>query len=173
MEPNKTNPSALKAIVAVVVVALGGLGLWKLSTTSSDDVVPVQQPSTTDTSNSAPLEQTNPNNTGTTPTTPVTSSGTYKDVTYSATGNYNSPEGGEQVSVSVTLKNGVVTNSTFTGQSSARTSQSYMNRFSSGFSTLVVGKPIDQISLSVVNGSSLTPIGFMNALAKIKAEAKA
>ena len=45
--------------------------------------------------------------------------------------------------------------------------------FKAGFSELVVGKPVDQVSLSVVNGSSLTPKGFMDALAKIKAEAKA
>jgi len=153
MEPKKINSSIVKAITALLVVGLGGLGLWKLSSPDKDEVTPAQ-----------------PNDTSTT-TTPITS-GTYKDGTYSAVGNYNSPEGPEQISVSVTLKNGVITDSTFMGQSSEGTSRRYMDKFKVGFTTLVVGKSIDQVSLTVVNGSSLTPIGFMNALAKIKAQAK-
>ena len=153
MEPNKTKSSILKAFTALVVVALGGLGLWKLSTGGDEDNKPVQQPADN--------------------ATPATNYGNYKDGIYSATGNYNSPQGNERVAVTVTLKNNIVTDTTFNGQSSSRRSQSYMNKFSSGFSTLVIGKPIDQVSLTVVNGSSLTPIGFMNALAKIKAQAKA
>jgi hypothetical protein len=36
----------------------------------------------------------------------------------------------------------------------------------------VVGKKIDEVQLTKVSGSSLTPQGFNDALAKIKAEAK-
>jgi hypothetical protein len=44
-------------------------------------------------------------------------------------------------------------------------------KFKEGFEEAVVGKPLDEIALTVVNGSSLTPKGFMDALTKVKLEA--
>ncbi len=38
---------------------------------------------------------------------------------------------------------------------------------------VVVGKKIDEVQLTKVAGSSLTPKGFMDALEKVKTEAKA
>jgi hypothetical protein len=38
---------------------------------------------------------------------------------------------------------------------------------------LVVGKSVDEVSLSRVAGSSLTSLGFNNALTQIKEDAKA
>lgn len=99
--------------------------------------------------------------------------GSYKDGTYSAVGVYRSPAGGEQVDVTLTLANGVVTDATFTGEATNPKSVAYQDNFAKGFKEEVVGKSIDSLSLTVVNGSSLTPMGFMDAVAKIKAEAKA
>ncbi|KXK09170.1 MAG: hypothetical protein UZ21_OP11001000228 [Microgenomates bacterium OLB22] len=45
--------------------------------------------------------------------------------------------------------------------------------FAEGYKTQVVGKSIDELKLDVVNGSSLTPKGFEDALQKIKTEAAA
>lgn len=98
---------------------------------------------------------------------------TYKDGTYSATGNYRSPAGAEAVDVTVTIKNDIVTTAKFVGTATAPKSVEMQGKFNAGFAAIVVGKPLDELSLSVVNGSSLTPMGFMDALAKIKAEAKA
>ncbi len=106
-------------------------------------------------------------------TTPIiTATNHYKDGTYSATGNYTSPAGGEEVSVGITLVNNIVTDATFTGKATNPGSIFNQGHFKEGFKEKVVGKSIDDISLTVVNGSSLTPKGFMDALAKIKAEAK-
>ncbi|MHD0330680.1 hypothetical protein ACY18M_17150, partial [Proteus mirabilis] len=52
-------------------------------------------------------------------------------------------------------------------------SREYQAKFASGFKTLVVGKKIDEVSLSRVAGSSLTSGGFNAALADIESQAKA
>jgi hypothetical protein len=97
----------------------------------------------------------------------------YKDGTYSADGQYVSPAGEEQVGVTLTIANDVVTSATFEGKAENPGSVIMQGKFAEGFEGQVVGKPIDQISLGVVNGSSLTPKGFMDAVEKIKLEARA
>jgi len=104
---------------------------------------------------------------------PTATSSAYKDGTYSATGNYTSPAGQETVDVTVRIANGIVTDAQFTGHGQNPVSQMRQQAFKEGFQAQVVGKPIDQISLGVVNGSSLAPKGFIDALNKIKVEAQA
>ncbi len=99
--------------------------------------------------------------------------GMYKDGTYAAAGAYFSPAGPETIQVSVTLKGDVITDAKVTGESANEKSTKFMGQFMAGFSEQVVGKSIDSVSLGVVNGSSLTPMGFMNALKAIKQNAKA
>lgn len=96
----------------------------------------------------------------------------YADGTYTALGEYTSPAGPEHISVTLTLKGGVVTEVASTEESENPKSQYMQKQFSEGVSTVVTGKSIDSLDLAVVNGSSLTPKGFMDALEKIKAEAK-
>ncbi|RJQ36412.1 hypothetical protein C4552_03940 [Candidatus Parcubacteria bacterium] len=95
----------------------------------------------------------------------------YADGTYAATGNYISPAGREEIEIMLTVADDIVVDAHFTGKATHATSRTMQGRFGAGFREHVVGKPIDQIVLDVVNGSSLTPKGFMEALAKIKAEA--
>ncbi len=97
----------------------------------------------------------------------------YKDGTYSATGNYFSPSGQEEVQVSLTLSKDVIVDASYQGTAQFGRSQMYQQFFGDGYRELVVGKPIDQVSLTVVNGASLTPQGFMDALAQIKSQASA
>lgn len=97
----------------------------------------------------------------------------YKDGTYDVSGAYFSPAGPEKIQVSITLKNDVITAAKVTGDSTSDTSVKFIGQFIAGFNEQVVGKSIDSVSLDVVNGSSLTPMGFMNALKAIKKEAKA
>ncbi len=99
------------------------------------------------------------------------STGTYANGTYDATGNYRSPAGMEAVEVSLTLKDGIVTDATVKGDATNPKSITMQGKFVAGFKQEVFGKSIDSLSLGVVNGSSLTPVGFMDAVAKIKAEA--
>lgn len=98
---------------------------------------------------------------------------TYKDGTYSAEGTYRSPAGAEAINITITLEDGVITATEFEGTATHQKSMAMQKAFSEGYEALVVGKPIDEVSLTVVNGSSLTGKGFMEAVAEIKAEAKA
>jgi uncharacterized protein with FMN-binding domain len=95
----------------------------------------------------------------------------YKDGSYTAEGTYQSPADLEHVTVTVTLKDGVITDTVFAGTSPVGKSQRYMDTFSSDYKPLVVGKKLSDVQLTKVSGSSLTPIGFNNALEKIKQQA--
>lgn len=97
----------------------------------------------------------------------------YTDGTYSATGNYRSPAGAETVDVTLTLKDGVISDAVFKGEATAPRSMQMQSQFAAGFKEQVVGKSIDSLSLGVVNGSSLTPKGFMDAVQRIKTQATA
>lgn len=92
----------------------------------------------------------------------------YTDGTYTSVGSYVSPGGEEQVGLAIDLKDGIVTNAQLDRLAERPTSVFFQEQFDSGFKELVVGKSIDEISLDVVAGSSLTPIGFNDALQKIK-----
>ncbi len=116
-------------------------------------------------SSSAPMEQSSASSA-------AMESHMYQDGTYLATGVYRSPAGGEQVNISITLADDVVTDVSFTGDATHPKSMAMQKAFSEGFAQQVVGKSLDEVSVGVVNGSSLTGIGFMEAVAKIKAEAK-
>lgn len=95
----------------------------------------------------------------------------YADGTYAAMGTYTSPAGEEEVEVTLTIEEGVVTAAEFKGFAENPGSVNKQAAFAEGFEEEVVGKSIDEIDLTVVNGSSLTPIGFEDALEKIKEEA--
>ncbi|AXH34922.1 hypothetical protein DVJ78_05415 [Humibacter sp. BT305] len=99
------------------------------------------------------------------------SGGTYSDGTYEATGNYQSPNGTEEVDVSITLKGDVITAVTVTPEATNPTSVSYQTKFADGIAAEVVGKKIDEIDVSRVAGSSLTSGGFNAAIETIKSDA--
>lgn len=163
MEPaqQKNGKKIVAGVVVLFVIALLALGAKAL--TAKDDVPQAassQQPaSTSDT-------------TGTSNSSTATAS-TYKDGTYTATGSYDSPGGNQSVSVSVTLKSGVVTGSSVQEGANDPTAREYQQDFISGYKAFVTGKNIDSIRLSRVSGSSLTSSGFNSALQKIKDQAKA
>ena len=96
----------------------------------------------------------------------------YKDGTYAATGSYDSPAGMENVAVSVTVKDNVVTAATVTNEAQDRESKHYQDLFISGYQSQVVGKSLASLHLGKVSGSSLTGNGFNDAIAKIQAQAK-
>jgi uncharacterized protein with FMN-binding domain len=97
----------------------------------------------------------------------------YADGTYTAEGSYRTPETTETIEVTLTLEGDVVTAVEVTGDPQAPQSVQYQGRFIGGISDEVVGKDIDEISVSRVAGSSLTSGGFTQALEAIKAEAAA
>jgi hypothetical protein len=73
----------------------------------------------------------------------------------------------------VTLTNDVITNVSAVSGAGDRTSQRYQGYFLSGYKQYVVGQNIANVNLTYISGSSLTPIGFDNALSQIMAQAKA
>ena len=101
------------------------------------------------------------------------STGAYADGTYTATGQYATPESVETIEVTITLADDVITAVDVTGDPQARESQEYQSRFIGGISDEVVGKNIDDISVSRVAGSSLTSGGFNEAVDVIKTDAAA
>jgi uncharacterized protein with FMN-binding domain len=102
----------------------------------------------------------------------ATSGSTYKDGTYSADGNYVSPNGTETVGVELTLAGGTVTAVDITQHPSNPNTRKFQGEFAGGIAGQVVGKNIDELNVSKVAGSSLTSGGFNQAVEKIKSEAQ-
>ncbi|CAH0184418.1 hypothetical protein SRABI76_01615 [Microbacterium oxydans] len=99
--------------------------------------------------------------------------GTYADGTYTADGSYQTPETVEEISVTLTLADGVVTDVEVTGDPKAPETTRYQGEFIDGIAAEVVGKPIDDLKVSRVAGSSLTSGGFNTAVESIKEQAAA
>ncbi|WP_417541061.1 hypothetical protein [Microbacterium maritypicum] len=119
-----------------------------------------------------------PNSTGSTPDAGSSSSssggdstGTYADGTYTAEGSYQTPETVEEISVTLTLADGVVTDVEVTGDPQAPESKQYQGQFIAGIADEVDGKPLDDLNVSRVAGSSLTSGGFNKAVESIKEQA--
>ncbi len=102
---------------------------------------------------------------------PGAAAGAYKDGTYSADGNYVSPNGTETVGVQLTLAGGTVSDVTITPHPSNPNTKKFQGEFAGGIKTQIVGKSLDEIKVSKVAGSSLTSGGFNQAVEKIKADA--
>lgn len=111
-------------------------------------------------------------------TSDVTGSGaagseTYADGTYTAVGGYISPSGQQSIEVTLTLADEVVSDVEVVSQAEDPQSQGYQEKFISGIAEEVVGVPISELAVDKVAGSSLTGIGFNDALAQILADAAA
>lgn len=110
--------------------------------------------------------------------TPAASSGApatggeYQDGEYTATGSYIPPSNTkEEVTVSLTLADGVVTDLEVSTSGNHPTSKRYQAEFTDGVQQEVVGKPLDEVKVDKVASSSLTSSGFNKALDEIKSEA--
>lgn len=119
-----------------------------------------------------PAPTASPSVTQSSDTTPSITAGAYEDGTYTVKGDYTSPGGEEQIEVTVTLQNNVITASEVTPLATRPMSQKFQGIFKDNFKEYVMGKNIDEIQLDAISGSSLTPKGFNNALEKIKTEAQ-
>lgn len=149
----------MKYAVPIGIVVIIVIAAIVLFTTQSS-----QETADTGTQNTAITQAPSENQT-------VTEAG-YADGEYQAIGNYVSPGGPRQVNVTITLEDGVITDSVFVGGADDPTSQRFQGEFADNYKPMVVGKNIDEVALTKVSGSSLTPIGFTDALTQIKAQAK-
>jgi uncharacterized protein with FMN-binding domain len=109
--------------------------------------------------------------TGAPDTTEAATAGSYSDGEYTESAEYQSPNGTEEVTVTVTLADGVITAVESVGDGDNPNSKRYQTEFADGIADVVVGKNIDEISVDKVAGSSLTSDGFNAAIEKIKADA--
>lgn len=175
-EPKNKVPIIAGTIVAVAVLGTVGIFLSKNGEKNETPKGPSPSnqklPTAIENEGSISDIEKIPENQETTNTPTLIQTGTsYKDGNYQADGAYQSPAGPEKVRLSITLKDGIVTDSALTATSEAPKSVFFQGKFIANYKSLVIGKKIDEIKLSVVSGSSLTPMGFNDALAKIAGEA--
>ncbi len=97
----------------------------------------------------------------------------YKDGTYEAEGTYLSPGGRESIGLTVTIKDGIITETSLAMHGTSPEAKEYQGHFEHSYKELIVGKKVNGISLTRVAGSSLTSNGFNEALDEIRNEARA
>ncbi|MCP2031745.1 uncharacterized protein with FMN-binding domain [Okibacterium sp. HSC-33S16] len=120
---------------------------------------------------SAPADEPSPPATADTGGAAPDSTVSYTDGEYTATGDYQSPGGAESVTVTLTLADNVVTALNVTGSGGSPNAKKFQGEFIENISAVVVGKPLDSLSVSKVAGSSLTSGGFNAAIDQIRADA--
>lgn len=96
----------------------------------------------------------------------------YKDGSYSADGTYMIHSGTEAIGVMIKLKNDIIIDSAVTEKPTDPISKQYQDIFAANYKQYVIGKSISSVKLDRVSTSSLTPMGFNNALEMIKTKAK-
>lgn len=107
-------------------------------------------------------------------TTPsVLPNSAYKDGIYTVVGAYKSPAGPEEIGVTLTLKDDIITDAVIDIKATVPISKNMQTIFSENIKSIVVGKKISDVKLDKVSGASLTPIGFNEAVEKIKTQAAA
>jgi uncharacterized protein with FMN-binding domain len=104
-------------------------------------------------------------------TTPRPSAGSsrYRDGDYEAKGWYGGLP--SNIDVAVTLRDDRITDVQVTATATNPTSRDLQERFADAVPEVVVGRPIDEVRVSRLAGSSDTPDGFNEAIEKIKDQA--
>ena len=98
-------------------------------------------------------------------------SGSFKDGTYTARGDYTSPGGASAVDVTVTLKSDTVSAVKVVPKAENPTAKGYEAAFASGVGPKVIGKKLSELNVTKVSGSSLTSQGFDRAIVAIEKQA--
>jgi uncharacterized protein with FMN-binding domain len=95
---------------------------------------------------------------------------TYRDGVYADTGWY----GGQpsSIGVTVTLARGVITAVRVTPHATVPQSLELQRRFAAAVPAVVVGRRIEEVNVGRLAGSSGTPVGFNDAIRKIRARAR-
>ena len=157
-EEQKKSNTALISGAVVLVLAVAGYGVFKYTNTAPAENV--NTPAV-----NAPLIPP--------VVTPTASANVYKDGTYTSEGMYVSPGGNEKINVSLVLKDDVIVDATVKSLATLPASVNWQGKFVSGVKEQVVGKKLSEVNLTKVSGSSLTPKGWNDAVAKIQVQAKA
>lgn len=154
MANKKQVTTSLIILIATVLLIIGAVMVTKNDKESE----------TQSTANSQPTQKTNSSK----------NSSSYKEGTYTAIGDYQSPGGQEKIKITITIsKDGTVSSTDADAKAISSDGARFQQKFISGYKSKVVGKNIDDINLDQVSGSSLTPIGFNDAISKIQDQAQA
>lgn len=162
---NHINPTVI-SIIVIILLGVGAGSIYLVNNTGKDTALDQTTENTTSQTNT-PAQDT------TTDTKPETTVTVYTDGTYTATGNYSTPGGSESITITTVISNDIVTSISASGSATSGNSKQYQSQFLSGYKNQVVGKSIEDVSLSRVAGSSLTSNGFNKALDTIKNDARA
>lgn len=88
---------------------------------------------------------------------------------YTAIGRYGG--GPSFITVTVRLEDGVVTDVAVTPHATVQTSLEFQRSFAAAVPEVVVGRPISEINVGTIAGSSSTPDGFNDAIRQIREQA--
>ncbi len=164
--------------IVVSVVVIAGIVVFadhiKANSSTADTTLAQTSnsaPTTNTTKTATPTDSTTTSNT--TATTTTTNSSGYKDGTFTASSSYYVPHGYENIQVSLTLKDGVVTDASLRNSESDPDSASFQEEFTSAYKSHVVGKKISGLRLSIISGASDTTQGFNDAVSQIASKAQA
>lgn len=139
------------------------------STTTTHTITPVAMtPDITPT----PTPVTPPTPPPVTPTVTPVASG-YNDGSFDATSSYYVPRNNESIKVTLTLVDGIITDSSIQNSGGDRVSARYQENFAAVYKSAVVGRKISTLKIDVIAGASLTSQGFNAAVDLINAKAKA
>jgi len=164
-QPNTGNNKLIIAVVTLVVLGTVGAIAYQNYASPKFNVVTKESAMNTNATGT-------PTSMPTTAKTAESTMSSYKNGTYTKTGNYVSPGGPEQIEVTVVLADGVIKDATVVSKATLDGSKMFQAKFIEGFKEQVIGKSIDSVMLDKVSGSSLTPKGFNDALDQVKAQAK-
>ncbi|MCS7091735.1 MAG: hypothetical protein NZM26_00055 [Patescibacteria group bacterium] len=156
-KPDQKNSNFLPMAVVFVIAAIA-IGVY----------LSQQKPATHTTNTSPAIEITNEKSSDTVDTVV----NTYKDGDYEALGQYTTPGGQSEIGLRIKLEKGIIIDSSVEIRANDPPSRRFQQEFAKNYKQFVIGKKIDDLNLTKVAGSSLTPKGFNEAIAKIKAEAK-
>lgn len=162
MQITRTRTAVLPLLGLTIAGALAGCAAPAATTTEPAETT---ETDTTTTETTAPDTATDAGDDA--------STSPYADGTYTAEGSYVSPASPETISVTVTLADGIVTGVEVVGHATDPQARSFQSQFIGGVSAAVVGQSIEGLAVDRVAGSSLTGIGFNQALDAIRADATA
>lgn len=158
MRPRKKVNPALAGLIIIVLIGIVATAIILLT----------NQMNSTE-STTTPATSTPANNNGN--ATNERTNGDYENGTFSATGSYSTPGGLESIELSITLDDGVISSTSLVRNATDGEARQYQAEFASAYADMIIGKDVDEVSLSRVAGSSLTSNGFNQALEHIKNEA--
>lgn len=96
----------------------------------------------------------------------------YRNGRYTATGHYLTPGGNESIAVSIDVQADTVSSSVIQVEATSPTARQFQEQFRTTIAGRITARPLSDLSVSRVSGASLTSLGFNDALAKIRQEAK-